>query len=141
MTAAALDRTLETIGFGPFHLRLCLVATLVLVGESIELFMVSFVVNFVACEWKLTPEMNAMLSTIFFLGLLIGNYIWGFMADIYGRQRSLLFSNVLVCYFGFLSAFAPTFMWFLINRTLVGKCLLKETFKSFQKQLLPQFVD
>jgi putative MFS transporter len=52
--------------------------------------------------------------------MMISSPIWGKLADKYGRRTILMTASVFLFYFGFLTAFAPTFHWVLALRFLVG---------------------
>lgn len=121
MTSRSVDSVIEVIGFGKFHVCRSLLAALVIIGESVELIMISFIVPFVACEWQLSTTAQAMQSVVFFLALLIGGVVWGKLADLYGRQRCLILTNVITFYFGVLSAFSPSHWWYLFFRVIVGE--------------------
>lgn len=55
--------------------------------------------------------------------MMIGSFLFGVLADKYGRRRIVLISAIMNTFFGFLTAFAPNYYWILIARTLVGFAL------------------
>lgn len=55
--------------------------------------------------------------------MMFGAFLSGIIADKYGRQRVIVFSAVLNMIFGIFTAFAPSYYWILIARTLVGFAL------------------
>ena len=71
--------------------------------------------------------------------MLIGSVTWGFLSDRFGRKKVALFDSFLACLlirlgwcqvfmltvfctatFGFLSAFAPSYPYYLITRMFLG---------------------
>ena len=54
---------------------------------------------------------------------MCGAFLFGIIADKYGRRRVILTSAILNTLFGILTAFAPSYVWILIARTLVGFAL------------------
>jgi MFS family permease len=53
-------------------------------------------------------------------GMFISAVFWGMIADKYGRRPTLILTSVFLCYFGFLTSFAPTYEWIVFIRFLVG---------------------
>ena len=68
------------------------------------------------CEWRLNSSEEALLTTIFFLGIVVSSPIVTKMADMYGRKVFLIFTCVWGFYFGSLSGFSPNFAWILVNK-------------------------
>ena len=58
-----------------------------------------------------------------FAGMMFGACLFGIIADKYGRRRVILASAILNTLFGVLTAFAPSYYWILLARTLVGFAL------------------
>lgn len=55
--------------------------------------------------------------------MMIGAFLFGIIADKYGRRRVILTSAVLNTLFGMLTALAPSYYWILLARALVGFAL------------------
>lgn len=56
----------------------------------------------------------------FISGLLIGSYLWGSLADVFGRKVILLLAMLLNGVFGLASAFSPNFFFFFFFRIFSG---------------------
>ena len=56
------------------------------------------------------------LDAIIFLGMMFGGYFWGSWSDVVGRRSCLITSLTVNGLFGFASALAPTYTWFLFFR-------------------------
>ena len=67
-------------------------------------------------------EVNLYLSIphILISGMMISSVVWGKLADQFGRRLTLIVTSVFLCYFGMLTAFAPSFNWVLALRFFVG---------------------
>jgi len=52
--------------------------------------------------------------------MMLSSPLWGKLADKFGRRTILMTTSVFLFYFGFLTAFAPTFHWVLALRFFVG---------------------
>ncbi|XP_078086607.1 solute carrier family 22 member 2-like [Mustelus asterias] len=68
-----------------------------------------------ANAWKLDLT-QACLN----LGFMVGTIILGYTADIFGRKRCFLFAIFVTSVSGLLLAFSPSYIWFVIFRTLQG---------------------
>ncbi|KAL6110728.1 slc22a7 [Pungitius sinensis] len=79
-----------------------------------------------ATEWDLVCSkkgMNKATVTFFFLGVMCGAPLFGFLSDRYGRRPLLLVSYISSLMFAVLSAFSPSYMMFVIMRFLTGMSL------------------
>lgn len=113
---------LKHIGFGLFHVFLILVNGIALSSDAVEVLSISFVLPVLnkPDEFNISNTEEAVLSCIIFLGMLFGSYFWGSLADIAGRRTTLMFSLALSGLFGLVSAFAPTFWFFVVLRFCSG---------------------
>ncbi|XP_048473215.1 synaptic vesicle glycoprotein 2C isoform X2 [Rhincodon typus] len=60
------------------------------------------------------------LTASIFLGMMIGGYVWGVLADLKGRQRILVFSLAVNGVFGAVSSLASNYWQFLLLRFISG---------------------
>uniref|UniRef100_H0VMM5 Solute carrier family 22 member 7 n=1 Tax=Cavia porcellus TaxID=10141 RepID=H0VMM5_CAVPO len=80
----------------------------------------------IATEWDLVCEhrgLNKLTSTLFFVGVLVGAVIFGYLSDRFGRRRLLLVSYVTSLVFGLASVASVNYVMFAITRTLTGMAL------------------
>lgn len=113
------ENALASTGFGKFHIILLLVCGWSVASDSVEVQCVSFVVP-VACDLHLTTAQKGYLNAIIFVGMMVGGYGLGGMADIKGRRFMLMWSMLINGLFGLISSFADSFYMFLIMRFLSG---------------------
>lgn len=57
---------------------------------------------------------------LLFKGMMVGGYMWGYLADRRGRRNILVVSLTINGVFGSLASLAPTFWLFLLLRFLSG---------------------
>jgi MFS family permease len=55
-----------------------------------------------------------------FMGMMLSAPFWGNFSDKYGRKMGLLIAAWLLFYYGILSSTAPTYIWLILLRSLVG---------------------
>uniref|UniRef100_A0A3Q2WIB3 Synaptic vesicle glycoprotein 2 n=2 Tax=Haplochromis burtoni TaxID=8153 RepID=A0A3Q2WIB3_HAPBU len=61
-----------------------------------------------------------LLTASIFLGMMVGGYMWGYLADQKGRRRVLVMSLTVNGLFGGLASLAPWFWLFLLMRFISG---------------------
>ncbi|GFY06978.1 synaptic vesicle 2-related protein [Trichonephila clavipes] len=116
----SVDDAVNQVGYGVFQIRLTILAGLGWLADSFEIFILSVIGDFLACEWTLYRWQIALLTSIVFAGIMVGSPILGTIADVYGRKKSLAISMVLLFCFGAVSAASPSYTWMVIFRTCMG---------------------
>src|SRR5579872_5449793 len=88
--------------------------------DALDFFVLTFVIPDIAKQFAVTVPTVALAVTLTLAVRPLGAFLFGRLADDYGR-RPVLLVNVL-CYslFGFASAFAPSLSLFLVIRALFG---------------------
>uniref|UniRef100_A0A4W6BVU5 Solute carrier family 22 member 6 n=1 Tax=Lates calcarifer TaxID=8187 RepID=A0A4W6BVU5_LATCA len=67
--------------------------------------------------------MNKATATIFFIGVMVGAPLFGFLSDRFGRRPLLLVSYLSSMMFAVLSAFSTSYIMFVIMRFFTGMSL------------------
>uniref|UniRef100_A0A8C1W9U2 Solute carrier family 22 member 7-like n=2 Tax=Cyprinus carpio TaxID=7962 RepID=A0A8C1W9U2_CYPCA len=76
-----------------------------------------------ATEFELVCDrkgLNKATATIFFVGVMLGAAIFGWLSDRYGRKRMLMVSYLIAILFGVASALSQSFIMFAIMRFFTG---------------------
>jgi len=115
-----VDEALEALGLGKWHLALFCFSGLVWFSDSIEVMLLSFTGPAARCEWNLSPHEESLLTSIVFLGMLLGAWVWGAVSDALGRRKAYVATAVTTAVFGILSAMAPSYNLLLLTRAGVG---------------------
>ncbi|KAG8014759.1 Solute carrier family 22 member 7 [Nibea albiflora] len=79
-----------------------------------------------ATEWDLVCSrkgMNKATGTVFFVGVMVGAPLFGFLGDRFGRRPLLLVSYLSSMVFAVLSAFSTSYVMFAIMRFFTGMSL------------------
>ncbi|CAL1528129.1 unnamed protein product [Lymnaea stagnalis] len=114
------EDVLLACGYGKFHLLLLLLCGWAVSSDAIEVLSVSFLLPAATCDLSLTSADKGWLNAIVFLGMMFGGYIWGALADKWGR-RSILVWSLLVNGVGNLGSSVSQVFWlFLICRFISG---------------------
>ncbi|KAM3277908.1 hypothetical protein ACQJBY_045655 [Aegilops geniculata] len=120
METYTTDDALTTMGFGKLQGLVLVYAGMGWVAEAMEVMLLSFVGPLIREEWKISAQDESLLSSVVFLGMLIGACGWGYVSDKYGRRTGLLFSTLFTTGMGFLSALSPNYLCLMALRFLVG---------------------
>ena len=123
-----VDDAIDQIGFGPFQLIITVFCGLLWIADAMELMILSILSPAVKCQWRLSDFEEASITSVVFVGFLVGGLFWGVICDILGRRKSLFIVNVVILTFGILSALKvspddgriPGYPWLLICRFGVG---------------------
>ncbi|KAM0916889.1 hypothetical protein ACQ4PT_009902 [Festuca glaucescens] len=115
-----VDDALMSSGFGRYQILILSYAGVAWISEAMEMMLLSFVGPSVQLEWNLTAHQESMITSVVFVGELIGAYSWGVISDNYGRRKGFLFTAIVMSGAGLLSAFAPNYASLMALRFLVG---------------------
>ncbi|XP_030595109.1 solute carrier family 22 member 7-like [Archocentrus centrarchus] len=76
-----------------------------------------------ATEWDLVCDnrrANRATATIFFIGVMVGAAVFGYISDRFGRKKTLMLSYIVTAFFGIASAFSYNFPMFATMRFFTG---------------------
>ncbi|XP_034966442.1 solute carrier family 22 member 7-like [Zootoca vivipara] len=77
----------------------------------------------IATQWDLVceqKELNHATATFFFIGVMLGALIFGYLSDRFGRKTMLLVSYVCTLICGMVSSASVTYSMLAVMRTLTG---------------------
>ncbi|NXP68388.1 SVOP protein, partial [Chloropsis cyanopogon] len=131
-----VEEAVETIGFGRFHIMLFLIIGSTGVAEAMETMLIAVVSPMIRCEWQLQDWQVALVTTMVFFGYMVFSIVLGLLADKYGRWKILLLSFLWAAYFSLLTSFAPSYIWFVFLRTMVGGSISGHAQGEANKQII-----
>ncbi|XP_068578940.1 synaptic vesicle glycoprotein 2C [Cebidichthys violaceus] len=114
------EEAVEEAGFGAFHWLLLVVCGWANASDAVEILCVSFLLPTARCDLQLSSSDMGLLTASIFLGMMVGGYTWGYLADQRGRRRVLVVSLTVNGVFGGLASVAPWFWLFLLLRFISG---------------------
>ena len=76
-----IDEAIEKIGFGWFQIRLSVFAALVWMADAMEMMLLAVLAPAVQCLWSLSSYQEAVITTVVFLGMMLGSAPFGFISD------------------------------------------------------------
>ncbi|XP_028649845.2 synaptic vesicle glycoprotein 2A [Erpetoichthys calabaricus] len=118
--AQQYETILQECGHGRFQWTLYFVLGLALMADGVEIFVVGFVLPSAEKDMCLSDSNKGMLGLIVYLGMMVGAFLWGGLADRIGRRQCLLISLSINSVFAFFSSFVQGYSTFLFCRLLSG---------------------
>ena len=119
-TTMTVDEALSRGGTGRYQARLLGIFGLVWAADAMQVIAVGFAAPSIAVTFGLERTAALQVGTLFFLGMFVGAWGFGRIADRYGRRRVLLVTVLMDALFGLLSVFAPNFALLLALRFMTG---------------------
>ena len=115
-----VEQGIRIAGVGTFQRRLFLIFGLVWMADAMQVLSIGFSAPSIAKTFGIGMPQALQTGTWFFVGMLIGAFAFGRLADRIGRRPVLMATVVIDACFGVASAFAPDFTWLLVFRFLTG---------------------
>lgn len=115
-----VDDALAKGGTGRFQWRLLGIFGMVWAADAMQVIAVGFAAPSIAASFGLERVTALQIGTLFFLGMFVGAYLFGRMADRIGRRKILILTVAADAIFGLASVFANDFTLLLVLRFLTG---------------------
>ncbi|MGI4717979.1 MAG: MFS transporter [Janthinobacterium lividum] len=115
-----VEQGIRTAGVGRFQYRLFAIFGLVWMADAMQVLSIGFSAPSIAQTFGIGMPQALQTGTVFFVGMLVGAFAFGRLADRIGRRPVLMAAVVLDACFGVASSFAPDFGWLLALRFLTG---------------------
>ncbi|PIK46672.1 putative synaptic vesicle 2-related protein-like isoform X4 [Apostichopus japonicus] len=115
-----VEEAIDKCGFGLFQLKISCITGVLFMADAFEIIILSILADQLHCDWSLSLPKKALITTVVFVGYLIGASTFGSWSDKYGRKNIVWISSFWIFVFGILSSFAPTLLWMYIARFCVG---------------------
>lgn len=117
---ADYENALILAGFGRFHYWLLGICGLIYANTAVGITIISFVLPSATCDFRMTSEDKGWLTAAPMLGMVIGSYFWGCLADTKGRKIVLIAALLLDGLSGLLSSVTTIFGLFMLLRFING---------------------
>ncbi|CAG0899082.1 unnamed protein product, partial [Cyprideis torosa] len=114
------EDAISQAGFGLFQCLLYLVVGLGLAADTIEIFVIAYIIPSAEVELCMTDLRKGWLGSITFIGMMIGGVIWGALGDHLGRRQTLISALTVDAIFSSIAAFMPTYGTFMTCRLCSG---------------------
>ena len=115
-----VDQALAEAGAGRFQWRLMAIFGMVWAADAMQVVSVGFAAPSIAKHFGVEMPVALQTGTLFFLGMFVGAFLFGRLADRIGRRNVLMVTVACDAVFGIASIFAPSFEMLLVLRFLTG---------------------
>jgi MFS transporter, VNT family, synaptic vesicle glycoprotein 2 len=120
---ADFETAMELTKYGKFHYILLGICGLVSTSEEMDVISMSFILPSAQCDLNLDTHKKGWLNCIIFVGMMVGAYFWGSIADSLGRKRVLIVISIMNALCIVISSFSQTYEFFMFFRFLNGAAL------------------
>ncbi|XP_055853980.1 synaptic vesicle glycoprotein 2B [Episyrphus balteatus] len=120
---ADFEQAIELTGYGKFHYLLLAICGLVSTSEEMDVISMSFILPSAQCDLDLNTQTKGWLNSIIFIGMMVGAYFWGSIADSMGRKKVLIVISFMNGLCIVASSFSQNYEWFMLFRFLNGAAL------------------
>ncbi len=117
---ATVEQGIQAAGVGRFQYRLFVIFGLVWMADAMQVLSIGFSAPSIARTFGIAMPRALETGTFFFIGMLVGAFVFGRLADRIGRRPVLMGAVIIDACFGVASSFAPDFAWLLALRFLTG---------------------
>ncbi|WP_066737414.1 MFS transporter [Cupriavidus sp. D384] len=116
----SFEEAIRTAGVGKFQYRLFVIFGLVWMADAMQVLSIGFSAPSIASTFGVPVPQALQTGTTFFVGMLLGAFCFGRIADRIGRRPALMLAVVIDAACGVASAFAPSLGWLMVLRLLTG---------------------
>ena len=116
-----VEEAIDRLGLGPFQRRILLAVGLCNASDSMEVLLLSFLAVVVQNEFpNIGPHHGSLLTSVVFLGAMIGTLVLGSLGDRLGRKPVFLLACLIIAVSGIFTAAAQNYWTMLVLRFGVG---------------------
>jgi len=116
----SVSRVMDQIPVGRFHRRLLAICGSAWAFDSMEVILISFTLPVLIGVWGLSGLSAGLLGAASLMGMIVGNWGWGWYADRHGRKDAFQYTVLLYSVFTGLTALAVGFFSGFTLRFLTG---------------------
>jgi MFS family permease len=115
-----LATTLDEAPLSRFHTRAIVTAGMGFFTDAYDLFIIGTATTLIAKQWHLTSSQTGLVNSITLISAFVGAFIFGRIADVLGRKKVYGLEAALMVGGALASAFAPSLVWLLVFRFILG---------------------
>ena len=123
-TSASIPTASEVIARLPWKWRtqgaIFFIGGLGFMFDAWDVALNGFLIPLLSDYWSLSVGQAAWIATANLIGMALGAFIWGGIADVIGRKKAFTLTLLVFSIFTVAGAFAPAYGWFILFRFLAG---------------------
>jgi MFS family permease len=103
-----------------FHHRAVLISGMGFFTDAYDLFVIGTVAAMVKIQWNLSTSQTSWVTGAAILGAFVGAFVFGRLADVFGRKVVYTTVAAIMIFGAVASAFAPNFLFLVAARLILG---------------------
>ena len=123
-TSASVPTASEVIARLPWKWRtqgaIFIIGGLGFMFDAWDVALNGFLIPLLSDYWSLSVGQAAWIATANLIGMALGAFVWGGIADVIGRKKAFTLTLLVFSIFTVAGAFAPAYGWFILFRFLAG---------------------
>src|SRR5699024_2646608 len=123
-TSASVPTASEVIAHLPWKWRtqgaIFIIGGLGFMFDAWDVALNGFLIPLLSDYWDLSVGQAAWIATANLIGMALGAFVWGGIADVIGRKKAFTLTLLVFSIFTVAGAFAPAYGWFILFRLLAG---------------------
>ncbi len=119
-TVADAMTALDEAPLSRFHSRAVVTAGMGFFTDAYDLFIIGTATTLIAKQWHLTSSQTGLVNSITLISAFVGAFVFGRVADLLGRKKIYGLEALLMVGGALASAFAPSLVWLLVFRFILG---------------------
>lgn len=116
----SVSEALDNAPLSSFHTRSIFTAGMGFFTDAYDLFIIGIASTLIAKQWGLSASQTGWINSMTLLAAFLGAIVFGRISDIFGRKRTYGLEAAIMVVGAVLSAFAPSFIWLLVFRFILG---------------------
>lgn len=119
-STSSISEALDDAPISRFHTQSIFTAGMGFFTDAYDLFIIGTASTLIAKQWGLTAGQTGLINSITLLSAFLGAIFFGRIADVLGRKRTYGIEAAIMVVGAILSAFAPSLIWLLVFRFILG---------------------
>ena len=118
--ATGLTEALNEAPLGMFHLRTVLTAGMGFFTDAYDLFIIGAAMTLISRTWHPSSAAVGLVGSTALIAAFVGAFIFGRLADVYGRKAVYGIEAAIMALAAVASAFSPNIVWLIAFRFILG---------------------
>src|SRR5579859_1155935 len=115
-----VTRRLDRLRWSRFHTTITVVLGVGWLLDAFEVNIVGSVLGVIQSVFGLNAAQASWVVSIWLIGIMIGAFVFGYLADRFGRKRLFIFTLVMYSVCTVLTALSPNYTFLMIFRFLTA---------------------
>ncbi len=115
-----VTRRLDRLHWSRFHTLITAVLGVGWLLDAFEVNIVGSVLGVIQNVFHLSVTQASWVVSIWLIGIMFGAFIFGYLADRFGRKRLFILTLVMYSFFTLLTALSPNYFFLLVFRFLTA---------------------